>query len=167
MYKSWHILCKRKEAIMNEKGFTLIEIMMVVAILAILVAISIPQYKNFISKAKRTDAYLTLDAIHKAEISYFSENDQFAHGNSLQVLEKLGVVRSGTTSTGYMINNFTFGSNPTAAESYVVTLSHQKNFDHDIERDVVAIGYDHELGCPYGIPYIISDDILNVLYSCS
>ncbi len=40
----------------TERGFTLIELMMVIAILAIIVAVAIPAYNNQVQKARRADA---------------------------------------------------------------------------------------------------------------
>lgn len=40
----------------NTKGFTLIELMIAIAVLGILLAIAIPNYNEYVTKARRTDA---------------------------------------------------------------------------------------------------------------
>lgn len=52
-----------KRLMLNEKGFTLIEVMIVVVIVAILAAIAIPSYQDYIERARRTDARETLTRI--------------------------------------------------------------------------------------------------------
>ena len=49
-----------------QKGFTLIELMIVVAIIGILAAIAIPQYQNYIAKSQVSRAVAELGAIKTA-----------------------------------------------------------------------------------------------------
>ena len=52
----------------SKKGFTLIELMIVVAIVAILAAVGFPSYSNYQKKARRSEAQqLMLDTANKLE----------------------------------------------------------------------------------------------------
>jgi len=57
----------------DKKGFTLIELMIVVAIIGILAAIAIPNFLRFQARAKQSEAKQNLGAIYTAYISYFSD----------------------------------------------------------------------------------------------
>jgi type IV pilus assembly protein PilA len=57
----------------DRKGFTLIELMIVVAIIGILAAIAIPNFLKFQAKSKQSEAKTNLKAIYTAETSYFGE----------------------------------------------------------------------------------------------
>ena len=61
----------------DNKGFTLIELMIVVAIIGILAAIAIPNFKNYQLKAKGSESKVNLGAIRTSEESYLAENDVF------------------------------------------------------------------------------------------
>jgi len=57
----------------NEKGFTLIEILIVVVIVAILAAISVPIYVEYVKSARASDAKTTINAIWQAAQVYYQD----------------------------------------------------------------------------------------------
>lgn len=63
----------------REQGFTLIELMIVVAIIGILAAIAIPNFLSFQAKAKQSEAKSNLGAIHTSEVAYFGENNSYSN----------------------------------------------------------------------------------------
>ena len=61
----------------NQKGFTLIELMIVVAIIGILAAIAIPNFLQYQLKSKTAEAKTTLGSIKTAQEAYRAENDVY------------------------------------------------------------------------------------------
>jgi prepilin-type N-terminal cleavage/methylation domain-containing protein len=57
----------------SKKGFTLIELMIVVAIIGILAAIAIPNFLRFQLKSKSSEGKVNIAAIRTAEESYLAE----------------------------------------------------------------------------------------------
>jgi type IV pilus assembly protein PilA len=69
---------KKKEYLRKNKGFTLIELMIVVAIIGILAAIAVPNFLKFVAKTRRSEVKTNLEAIYKAELAYFGERDRYS-----------------------------------------------------------------------------------------
>ena len=63
-----------------QKGFTLIELMIVVAIIGILAAIAIPQYQDYVTRAKLSKAAAFVDPIKLAVGVYAQENSGIPAG---------------------------------------------------------------------------------------
>ena len=62
---------------MNRKGFTLVEVLIVVIIIGILSAIGIPQFAASIEKAKGGEARAGLGHLQTGEKVYYAENEYY------------------------------------------------------------------------------------------
>ena len=113
----------RKE--MDQKGFTLIELMIVVAIIGILAAIAIPNFMRYQAKTRQSEAKANLTGIYTSEISYRAEND--AYGASIGLLSWAA---AGTTRYTYSI---------TAAATTTFTAQATGNIDSDATVDTWTI----------------------------
>jgi prepilin-type N-terminal cleavage/methylation domain-containing protein len=60
-----------------EQGFTLIELVICVAIIGVLAATAIPAFAKYQFRSKRSEAYTNLEGVRKVEIAYFSEFGNF------------------------------------------------------------------------------------------
>jgi type IV pilus assembly protein PilA len=66
----------------KEQGFTLIEVMIVVAIVGVLAATAIPLFAAHLKKAKVTDAHLHLNVIAKSAKTYYQTNAKYPIGSA-------------------------------------------------------------------------------------
>jgi prepilin-type N-terminal cleavage/methylation domain-containing protein len=87
----------------RENGFTLVELMVVVAAIGTLAAISIPQYQRFAAKARQTEAKIGLAAIYAAETAFFAESNSYT-----ACLRQIGFTPDGTTR--YYLIGFAYSS---------------------------------------------------------
>lgn len=95
----------------NNKGFTLIELMIVVAIIGVLAAIAIPNFLNYQCKAKQSEAKSNLGSIRTSEEAYLAEFDTYTTDKT-----KLGFDTKGTARYSYSIA-ITAGTSFTAQAS--------------------------------------------------
>jgi type IV pilus assembly protein PilA len=78
-----------KKMLKNKKGFTLIELMIVVAIIGILAAIAIPNFMTYQCKAKQAEAKSVLGSIRALQEAYLVEFDTYADSTA-----KLGSIEA-------------------------------------------------------------------------
>jgi type IV pilus assembly protein PilA len=81
----------------NNKGFTLIELMIVVAIIGILAAIAIPNFMTYQAKARQSEAKIALGGIFTSATAFGAENNSFVAPNEAA----LGYAPSGTPRYSY------------------------------------------------------------------
>lgn len=90
------------------RGFTLIEIMIVVAIVAILSAIALPAYTSYIKKSRRTDAIVSINNIMMLQERYRANNTGYGDLLALGVASVTAdnfydVAISGISSSGFTV----------------------------------------------------------------
>lgn len=96
----------------NQKGFSLIELMIVVAIIGILSAIAVPNYMAFQRKARQSEARSTLGAIAQAETVYSQDA-----GGYTSDIKAAGYIPDGTIAYDCGFDGaiaFAYGPNDTA-----------------------------------------------------
>lgn len=83
---------KRKQ----RKGFTLVELMIVVGIIIILASLGVPQYVNYRENAQRAKCVSNLRVILEAKMAYAASNPDMKATIALNNLRQAGYFRGGT-----------------------------------------------------------------------
>jgi type IV pilus assembly protein PilA len=87
-----------------QKGFTLIELMIVVAIIAILAAIAIPAYQNYLIRSQVSEGAVLTDGAKTPVSEFYSNTGYFPKSNG-----SAGLASSGSI-TGKYVSNVTVDS---------------------------------------------------------
>jgi type IV pilus assembly protein PilA len=117
-----------------KKGFTLIELMIVVAIIGILAAIAIPNFIKFQARSKQSEVKANLKAVFTAQKAFFQEKDKY-----LSNINVLGFSpERGNRYTYYLSGDQ--GSTALQARN-LTTLNTSSSYD-GVEADTFKFGTD-------------------------
>lgn len=141
------------------KGYSLIEIMIVIAMIGALLMIAMPRYKNFIAKTRRTEAQVNLHNLYAAEQAFWAEHGKYT--NSLQELgwrpegkSKYSYGFSGQENLNYILGSLkstVFPAQCVADQDHFVACA-LADIDGDGKFDILTINQNNELE-------IMSDDL--------
>jgi len=81
-------------------GMTLIELMIVVAIVALLAAIAVPSYRQYVLRANRTEATTALLQLAAAQEKFYLQNNTYAGNALIDDAPPAGLGLSATTAGG-------------------------------------------------------------------
>jgi type IV pilus assembly protein PilE len=113
------------------RGFTLIELMITVAILGILAAIAIPNYSQYVQNGKRADARASLLQATQYVQRFYAANDRFdadRAGNPISIPTTLQFVPEGTdTATA----NYQLDTSGVAEQSFTLQMTPINNMSTD------------------------------------
>lgn len=70
----------------SQRGFSLVELMIVVAIMAILASVAIPAYVNYVNRSKQNNGLVALMTAKMEQEMYWSDNNRYTYAGTIGCL---------------------------------------------------------------------------------
>jgi type IV pilus assembly protein PilE len=132
----------------QDAGFTLIEVLTVVAVIGILVAIAVPNYQDYLLRTKLVDAGSSLAQLRVRLEQYYQDNRSYAAGDvcGVPVADSNGKYFTFTCATRDEGQEFTVTATGTAAGG---TSEFAYTVDQSNNRETTALpdGWASDTGC--------------------
>ena len=117
-----------------QKGFTLIELMIVVAIIGILAAIALPAYQDYTARAKISEVVVQMAAAKTGVAEYYATTGSLAGIDN----SKAGLVASASLTTKYL-ESLTVAGNGTGSTATVTIVANVKGLGNGCDTPAAAL----------------------------
>ena len=112
----------------SNRGFTLIEVMITIAIIGIVSAIAIPSYRDYVIRGRLAEAFSALGAVQPSAEQFWSNNRSFVGFDTLsnefpRNTATFSYALSGATASAYTVTATGLGN----ASGFVYTIDQQGN----------------------------------------
>jgi type IV pilus assembly protein PilE len=112
------------------RGVTLIELMIVIIVVAILAAVAIPSYRNYVLRAHRVEAKTALLNLAAAQEKFYLVNNTYAANGVLSTAPPAGLGLPATSENGWYTIAIAAGANA-ATFSATATATGTQTEDED------------------------------------
>ena len=109
----------------TQKGFTLLELMIVVAVIALLAAIALPMYTEQVRKGKRAEAVQALGDIQLRQERWRADNPTYA------TMDQLTGSAANTTAYNNALRNYSVSISGNTGTAYVLTATRKNDLATD------------------------------------
>ena len=106
-----------------QKGFTLIELMIVVAIIGILAAVALPAYQDYTKRAKVSEVLLAASSAKNTIAEYANTQNALPSSTQVSIDSQVSTYVSGVTWDGSKITATAKGTNDTNIDTKTITLT--------------------------------------------